>query len=135
MKIKKLLTFFGWPLLLLPTLIMWTGLTMNEVAIHANQGKMPVYRADCEQYMVPRSNPLLEFMTGDETPQSDPVHKCMTPQSRAKIFGDIIVSDDGISSIGDLLIEFTDDAKIYCYILWLTILGVCLIRKEKFYME
>jgi hypothetical protein len=135
MKLKSILTFFGWPLLILPACIMWTGMAMNEIAIHTNQGKMPVYFADCEKKMAPRPNPLEEFITGESTPETDPVHKCMTPNSHAKIFGDILVSDRSVVSIGDLLIEYSNEARWCCYALWITILGMCLIRKEKFYVE
>jgi Family of unknown function (DUF5317) len=126
MSIKKIFTFFGWPLLLIPTLVLWTGLAMNEICLHANNGRMPVYSADCATLMAAK-----EDIAGHE----DFVHVCMTKQSKFRWMGDIFVSDDGISSVGDIIQEFSSTVGTIGYILWVSIGLFCLIRKEKFYAE
>jgi hypothetical protein len=119
MSIKRVLTFFGWPLLLLPTLLMAAGITMNEAVIHANGGRMPVEVYNCAARMQER----------------DYTHFCMVADTKEKILGDILVSDDRTASVGDELQVYSDIFEKVCYALWGAIGVFCLVRKEKFYME
>lgn len=92
----KWLTFYGWPLLLLPFLIMYAGVGLNQLVIAANHGSMPVAIPPC-------------FADGAAPgAQLDPVHACITPQTHLKLLSDLWITDaDGgiaFESVGDMLL-------------------------------
>ena len=119
---KKFLTFLGWPLLILPTLVLHVGFLLNEAAVFANNGQMPVEWSQCQALMNSQEQP-------------DPVHVCATPKTHLRIFGDFFVSDAGISSIGDDLMQ-TGDAMFPANLVVWGLLGLgCAIQKKKFYLE
>lgn len=126
MSIKKVLIFFGWPLLLLPTILLIAGITMNESVIHANGGRMPIDVYDCAVRMQEKT---------DKVGHEDYTHFCVAPDTKEKVLGDILIADDGTSSIGDELQVYSDDIEKVCYALWGAMGIFCLVRKEKFYWE
>lgn len=119
--LRRLLTFFGWPLLVLPTAMLWLGIACNFAAMGFNGNVMPVLNPSCAN-----------FSDNDE----DFVHKCGDSKTRVKFLVDRFpITDEGIASIGDTLQQESDGLRLPCLILWLTMLGVCLIRRQKFYWE
>lgn len=125
MKIKTALTFFGWPLLLLPTILFYFGMGLNAVCTISNGGMMPVLTTNC----------AAKFEALVDPEQPDMVHVCMTPKSRMKPLADILAQNSGWFSIGDEFVDFGSEIKHLCYALWVTVCGFCLIRKEKFYLK
>ena len=140
MSIKKVLTFCGWPLLLIPTLVLWIGAGMNEAVVWANGGQMPVSAYACQTRFesAPAEDDAVPALFGTPHAQKakDYIHKCADKNTRLRLLDDWMLGDDGISSIGDLLqAELSPDLKTPCYLLW-TIGGIFyLVRKQKPYLE
>ena len=89
---KNALLVFGLlTLLFLPVAVREAGNVMNETAVLSNGGQMPVLWEGCPKM------------------DSDPVHKC-ADKAHAKhwYLADILVSDSGISSVGDELLDVCD---------------------------
>lgn len=126
MSVKQVCTFFGWPLLLLPTVVLWAGIGMNQIAVHANKGMMPVYMAGCPTFMTAKA---------DDAGHPDYVHNCMTPETRLKVLGDIIVSSDGVYSLGDEVQEFSSVVRFAADLIWAATAVFCLWFKRPFYLE
>lgn len=121
MSIRKIATFFGWPLLVLPTALVYFGIGLNAICTVANKGVMPVRTSNCD-----------EIFNADAP---DPVHACETPKSHVKFLSDIIAEGDGIVSIGDEFIDIGQTIEKKCTWLWGTIALFCLIRRKEFYWE
>lgn len=121
MGIMKALTFFGWPLLFLPTAVVYFGVSLNAICTIANGGVMPVRSVNCDQ-----------IFSADADP--DLIHVCLGPKSRMKPLADIITQGDGIVSVGDELQDIGEEMKKLCYVLWGVIAVFFLIRKKKFYV-
>ena len=118
MSVKKILTFFGWPLLVLPTAMLYFGMSLNAICTISNNGRMPVRIANCEQVF----------------PDPDPIHICMTKDAHAKALADIITQPYGMLSVGDMFIDASEKVAYLSYGLWIAVFGVYLIRKEKFHV-
>jgi hypothetical protein len=125
MNIRKALTFLGWPLLLIPMLVLLTGAMMNEAAVWANGGQMPVSMYACQERMNPPASSddedAVSILFGGPKAQKpkDYVHKCADQNTKLRFLDDWIVSDEGISSIGDLLQESASTLSYVVYPLWL----------------
>lgn len=84
---RRALTFLAWPLLIVPQVILWTGALLNQLAIVANGGAMPV-----------------QWYAGNEwTP--DPMHIVMVPATHLKVLCDWINLHSAILSPGDVLLN------------------------------
>jgi hypothetical protein len=146
MSIKKFFTFLGWPLLLLPTLVLYFGFALNEVCIVSNGGFMPVRQDNCETNLIEKKSDeenIWKELMGGQVPISatnpneviDGAHVCMTKNTRFKFLGDIFTTDSGISSLGDQFIEIGQNSKDGAILVW-GLLGLyCWHRKKKFYLE
>lgn len=102
--LKRIFTFLGWPLLLVPQLIFWTGALLNQIAIAANHGLMPVYMPACEY--------------GVESGIIDARHICMTSAMHFKFLSDWINVGD-ILSPGDVLLGMGDMLIIPAFWMWI----------------
>ena len=84
-------------LFVLPYLLSFIGAVCNQVAIKSNGGHMPVK------------------FPGDDCSllgKHDPVHSCMTEASKFKSLSDIFISDEGVSSVGDYLLDLGSEIKL-----------------------
>ena len=146
MSIKKILTFFGWPLLVLPIVAVYFGFALNELCIIPNGGFMPVRQDNCEKNWIKppaakqdELDQLLQHMLGGslkvQDERIDQVHSCMTPGTRRKWLADIFPTDAGIESIGDQFIEFGNATQLYGQGIWVLYFLYAWHRKEKFYWE
>jgi hypothetical protein len=122
MSLKKLFTFLGWPLLLLPTLAMVTGAMLNEAVVWANGGQMPVSAYACQARMTAHN------AESDSGP--DQVHKCADKNTKLRFLDDWMLGDDGISSPGDMLQDIADSLNYVVYPLWIAGLGWYVIRRK-----
>lgn len=121
MKIKKFLTFLGWPLLTGPTIALWVGMFLNQLVIRANGGMMPVEQAQCS---------LIQ--------DDDVIHNCASASTKFSFLEDNLPTSDGggtVYSIGDIIREEASDIRPILAGLWLLLGIACFIRKEKFYLE
>lgn len=135
MRIKKLLTLWGWPLIVLPLAMSYLGGTMNEIAVWKNGGQMPVYSVaytDHIQYQYFKATHDLEKDTVPNEP--DYIHKEADKNTKVPYLCDFIVGDGGISSLGDLLIDLGGEIRSLFTLTWAALLGVCLYRKESFHL-
>ena len=122
MSLKKLFTFLGWPVLLIPTLVLYTGAFMNEAVVWANGGQMPVSTYACQVRMDAKT------AANDGTP--DYVHKCADKGTKLRFLDDWMLSDNGISSLGDMLQETSDTLNYIVYPLWIAGLGLYLVKRK-----
>ena len=147
MSIKKILTFFGWPLLVLPIVAVYFGFALNELCIIPNGGFMPVRQDNCEKNWVkpPAAKPgddveqMLRHMLGGklkaQDERIDQVHACMTPSTKRKWLADIFPTDGGIASIGDQFIDFGNTVQPMGEGIWVLLGLYCWHRQKKFYLE
>ena len=117
-KLKKALTFFGWPLLLLPTAVVYFGIGLNALCTKANGGVMPMRTINCRA-----------VFAQDKTP--DLIHSCMTKKTRMKPLADVITQGSGIVSVGDEFQDIGAEISNPVYLLWGFVGVVFLIRREK----
>jgi hypothetical protein len=122
MDIKKALTYLGWPVLLLPTLVLYLGAGMNEAVVWANGGQMPVSAYSCQVRMDAKT------AANDGTP--DYVHKCADKNTRLRWLDDWMLGDDGIASLGDLLQETASTLNYVVYPLWFAGCGLAIVRRK-----
>lgn len=120
MSIKKAFTFLGWPVLLLPLFVSYLGAGMNEAVSWANGGQMPVSMYACQDRM--------DAHTAEGSP--DYVHKCADKNTRFRWLDDWMLSDEGISSLGDLLQDTAGSLNYVVYPLWLAGLGLAVVRRK-----
>ena len=119
MSIKKFFTYLGWPLLLLPTLVLYLGAGMNEAVVWANGGQMPVSAYECQVRM-----------DAHDADEKDYVHKCADKNTKLRFLDDWMLGDDGISSLGDLLQDTAGTLNYIVYPLWVAGLGWYVIRRK-----
>jgi hypothetical protein len=133
MGIKKALTAFGWPILLIPTLVMWIGSAMNETAVWTNGGQMPVSTYACELKLNPPAEPenILQQLFGAQAHQKDLVHKCADANTKFRALDDWILDDDGVSSLGDVTLDLATAIVKPCFYVWLAYAIVEVIRRLK----
>lgn len=87
---KRALTFLAWPLLVVPQFVYWSGALMNQVAMVANDGLMPV-------------------LWNSQNPWSpDDTHSVMTHGTHLKLICDWINLHSAILSPGDVLLNLGD---------------------------
>ena len=122
---KRFVSFWGWLLLLLPTLIFYFGFGLNQFCIMHNGYQMPVRMADCAQNIV-QTDP----QTGNTS--SDPVHICESTRSRYMVLADIFVTDGGVMSLGDIVMDVGDGLTWPALAIWAAIGIECLFRKRYF---
>lgn len=120
MKLLKALTYGGWPILVLPYAVGFLGGMMNEAVVWANHLRMPVVVDGCSALLA--NNP-------------DFVHQCMTAHTHLKWLGDIFISDGGVSSIGDAVIEFSAVLQSYALYVWVGALAYATLTKKQFFLE
>lgn len=103
-----------WYILATPFLMILLGTAMNQVAIFANGGHMPVYYpggacvADAE----------------------DIVHVCMTHATHVKFLCDWILSSRAVSSIGDELQNYGNDMITPALVVWAGLTARKVFRRE-----
>jgi Family of unknown function (DUF5317) len=90
-----------------PFLVSLLGFGLNQLADWSNGGRMPV--------LFPRGVACV-------IPDGDVIHQCMTSASHLKILCDIFISDGGISSLGDLVIDFGSYLVTPCIIIFVALL-------------
>jgi hypothetical protein len=130
--VKKLLTFLGWPLLVLPLLLSSLGASLNEVAAVSNGGVMPVYsQAYANSLDYQEAKAEYEYLKDGKFPEEpDYIHVLATSKTKYHYLCDIFPSDGGIFSVGDYLQSMADDAKYICGGLWLSWIALFLIRRK-----
>lgn len=123
---RKFWTFLGWPLLILPQLILLFGLLLNALVMNANKGMMPVTMSAC-----------LELDWNSELHTiNDDFHLCEDAHTRLRKLDDWIrLGNIGVYSPGDAFIFLGDIAKWPLFYVWLTLLVVCAMNEKKFYLE
>lgn len=102
-------------ILLAPIICLYLGIALNAICTCANGGVMPVRSVNCAAVF------------GDN-PDSDPLHTCMTPQSKMKVLGDVLTQGDGLYSIGDQFIDLGHALKWPCLLLWSVATLFALVR-------
>lgn len=122
---KKALTYWGWPLLVVPTLLFYLGFGMNEFCIMHNGYQMPVRMAHCEAFMDQQAQAPMSGGT-------DYIHICQNKNTKYMLLGDIFVSDGGVSSIGDSAIDIGDGLTWPAFAIWAALGIECLFRKRFF---
>lgn len=91
-----------WQLLLLPSLAIVLGFTMNALVMAANHASMPV--------LTP---------VGISWSPEDWLHHNMTPATHLKLLADwIVIRGEGIASLGDFLLWGGDKTREICWIVW-----------------
>lgn len=93
---RRALTFLAWPLLVAPQAIYYLGALLNQIAVNANKGLMPVYMASCS---IGKAGQVIQGVR-----VLDEMHSCMTPASHFILLCDWINLHASVLSIGDLLL-------------------------------
>jgi Family of unknown function (DUF5317) len=97
----------AWTLILLPTLILYIGVSLNKVVMAVNHGKMPVMLEPCDEKMFAEEEP---FVT----------HRCMTRDTHLNFLGDwIVLRNVGIESLGDVLMDVGALGLSPCFWIWI----------------
>lgn len=104
-----------WMVLFVPLALAWLGAGLNQLVVYANGDLMPVLYNDC-------NNAVLT---------ADHVHTCLTSATHLKPLCDIILTNDGVSSIGDVLQTTGPSTILPCTLLWFGIMGFSLIREGR----
>jgi hypothetical protein len=91
-----------WWVLLIPYALVALGMAMNETALYANGGHMPV--------LFPGGACVAD--------PDDIVHSCMTHATHLKILCDWIVSSHAVSSLGDHLQDFGSEMETASIVAW-----------------
>lgn len=134
MNLKKALTFLAWPIFVVPTLIEWFGMALNEAAVWANHLQMPYALNSC------KVREAIDFLNSlskapKMIPSVDPVHVCMDHATHLKILSDIIITSGGVYSIGDMILQAGFDFKEIALYVWVALMVYCAWTKRKPYME
>ena len=117
MSIKKALTFFGWPVLFLPTFVAFVGLSMNFIVMAKNNHVMPV------------ENPICQTDEQDKV-SADHMHACETSDTKLKWLDDRYpATEQGILSLGDIVQGEADNLIFPSRSLWLCIVGIAFIKR------
>ena len=124
---KKLLTYLGWPLVVVPTLLYYLGSAMNIIVIAANKGLMPVDTAECFAANVPIGAALDADQGGN--------HVCMSAASHLKWLADWIWVGNGTASLGDLGIYTGLALQEPLFWVWMTLLLYCVATHKDFWLE
>src|SRR5712664_4112013 len=117
-----------WPLLIVPTLMLYVGGLMNWAVIGANHGYMPVQGfIECEGGV----GEQIAAVIAEQAGQGDHIHICMDKNSRLKILADwLFIPGVGTASPGDIL-EFGYDKLFWpCFYMWGALLVAEFNKKE-----
>lgn len=120
MSVKKIFTFLGWPILFFPLIVMWFGITCNDLATSFNGHRMPVVSDVCE--------------TKPEMISGDYIHICATSKTHLKFLVDRFPNNEGVLSIGDIFQVESNQLQRPCFFLWVLIAAGNLIgvaRKKR----
>ena len=99
---RRALTILAWPLLVVPQFVYWTGALLNQLAMVANGGLMPV-------------------LWNSQNPWSpDDTHSVMTHASHLKLLCDWINLHTAILSPGDVLLSLGDLAIGPAFWAWIS---------------
>lgn len=120
----KQLTYYGWPLLVLPTLLLVLGSFSNQAVIAANHGVMPVSYPPC-------------FAEGAVPGMAlDDIHACIAPSSHLKVLADLWMNSQGsYESFGDGLIDLGEWARTWAYYVWFVLFAYCHVSKRDYWIE
>ena len=133
--LKKALTLWGWPLIVVPMAMSYLGGTMNEIAVWKNGGQMPVYSVVYKGWSAyDELKAEYDLSKGNFPKQPDFIHKAADENTKVPYLCDFIVADNGISSLGDLLIAIGADIQDLFRLTWAALFGVCLWRGKKFHL-
>ena len=101
-------------LVLLPTVLSFAGAVSNQLVLYANNDKFPV--------MVNQRH-LNRFVEdgADADGMMDDVHCVMTHQTHLNFLADIFDFHSNIKSIGDLLMDWSNDYGVLAYVIWVTL--------------
>lgn len=109
---RRTFPFLGWPLLVVPQFIYWLGALLNQLAMAANGGVMPV--------LWNSMNPW----------DPDPRHVVMTHATHLKFLCDWINVRD-ILSPGDILLDIGDLLSTPAFWIWLAYIVYLAYRHEQ----
>ena len=96
--VKRLLVATMLWIILVPISLIIVGAALNQAAVIANHDSMPVLMSDARGLGAPA---IINGKT-----YLDPRHSVMTEDTRLKVLCDVFDFGDGISSVGDALIDF-----------------------------
>ena len=114
---RKALLFFGWPILLIPTLVLHVGMLMNLTVSSANGHLMPV------------ANPICATDKAGMV-QSDYLHTCEVSTSKLKWLDDRFpVTGAGDVSLGDILQSDSENLIEPSRVIWFLAALVFFIRR------
>lgn len=108
---RRALTFLAWPLLLVPQAIYYFGALLNQIAVNANNGLMPVWYGACS---VGTSG---KVMAGVRV--LDDMHSCLTSATHYKILCDWINLHASVLSPGDVLLALGDLVTVPAFWMWI----------------
>jgi hypothetical protein len=101
---------FIW-ILLIPYALHITGAILNDLVMFANGGRFPVMY-----------NPARQWNRADANGMLDKTHCIMTSKTHLNLLADVIDrNEQGISSIGDILIDAGETFSSSCTVIWFTI--------------
>lgn len=137
MKLRKILTFFGWPLLVLPLLLFSLGAGLNEVAAVSNGGVMPVYsKAYIEELQYKDQKAIYTLVKNKEfSDEPDFIHEPATSKTKYHYLCDIFIADDGIFSVGDYIGDIASEIQEPLFFIWVLSAAFCWQRKRPFYLH
>lgn len=95
----------------LPYVLLIVGMALNQTAVYANGGHMPVYLPGWNCGLISDDGPF----------HADWNHICMTHSTHLKFLGDWIIGNDGVSSIGDMLQSLSSNLKMPTLIAWVVL--------------
>lgn len=124
---RRYLTFLAWPLLAVPQVLFYLGALLNQIAVAANKGLMPVLMSGCTV------GPLGKVMNGVRV--LDEMHSCMEPSSKFKILCDWINLHSSVLSIGDVLLYLGDLLIAPAFWMWLAYVLYRASRKELYRLQ
>lgn len=106
---RKALTFFGWPILLVPMLFGLLGMGMNYACVARNGHVMPV------------SNPICQTDERDMVAH-DHLHVCETSSTKLKVLDDRWPATGmGVLSAGDIVQEESESLQTPAMLIWLLV--------------
>lgn len=118
---KKFWTYLGWPLLVAPQVVYWTGAALNQIALSVNGGHMPVFSSECSD----KPASVLDSS----------VHVCLTHATHLKFLCDWIREGGDILSVGDVFLFLASPCVAPLFWAWVTILVICAVTGRKFFLE
>jgi len=115
--VKRFFSLLAWPLLVAPQAVYYFGALLNQIAVNANKGLMPVYMASCS---IGKAGQVIQGVR-----VLDEMHSCMTPASHFIILCDWINLHASILSVGDVLLELGAMSVGPLFWIWIAYLLRC----------